>query len=237
MRCQDFQTHLLDVPEASMNPILGASMDEHLSGCHECQEFQGIWERLVTLGTTEAPAGMADRFRDRLSVELLNQKPSMTFTRSWWFPLSVAAALLLSLGMVIGYSLRTGDSKSDPSTASLRNGTVADRMEAIAMVNAQTPGQGDMVSALIDRINHDPSLKVRLSAVEALYLFGAEPGLRHRIEAVLPGQTRPEVQLALIDLLGALRQKRAQPRPSVASRRKASFRVKQGNAPRHASLR
>ena len=82
-------------------------------------------------------------------------------------------------------------------------------MEAIALVNAQTPGQGDMVSALMDRICHDPSLEVRLSAVEALYLFGAEPGLSHRIEATLPDQTRPEVQLALIDLLGALRQKRA----------------------------
>ena len=85
MRCQDFQTHLLDAPEASTDPLLMASMAEHLSGCPECQEFQVIWNRLGTLGTTEAPAGMADRFRDRLAVELLNQKPSMTFTRSWWF--------------------------------------------------------------------------------------------------------------------------------------------------------
>ena len=59
------------------------------------------------------------------------------------------------------------------------------------------------------KVSHDPSLDVRLSAVEALYLFGADPGLSHRIEVALPGQTRPEVQLALIDLLGALRQKRA----------------------------
>ncbi len=209
MKCQDFQTHLLDAPETSTDPMLRASMGEHLSGCPECQEFQVLWDRLGALGTTEAPARMAERFRDRLAVELLIQKPSKTFAGSWWFPLSVAAALLLSVGMVIGYSLGSGDSKVDPSMASLRKGTEADRMEAIALVSARTPGQGDMVSALMDRIGHDPSLAVRLSAVEALYLFAAEPGLSHRIEAILPGQNRPEVQLALIDLLGAIRQKRA----------------------------
>jgi hypothetical protein len=121
----------------------------------------------------------------------------------------VAAVLLLSLGVALGYSLRSSSGRSDPAMAGLRNGTTADRMEAIALVNTRTPGQGDVASALLDRISHDPSLQVRLSAVDAIYLFGADPGLSRQIEAAIPGQSRPEVQLALIDLLGALRQKRA----------------------------
>jgi hypothetical protein len=152
---------------------------------------------------------MTRRFQERLALELALQIRRGSFTKSWWLPLSVAAVLLLSLGVALGYSLRSGSGRSDPAMAGLRNGTMADRMEAIALVNTRTPGQGEVASALLDRISHDSSLQVRLSAVEALYLFGADPELSRQIEAAIPGQSRPEVQLALIDLLGALRQKRA----------------------------
>ena len=209
MRCQDFQIHLLDHPQDSPDPVLAVAMTEHHSGCPECKEFKRLWQGLDDLPQPEPPAGMSSRFRERLALELAARQLPKSITSSWWLPLSVAAALLLSVGVILGYSLRSGNDRSDPALASLRNGTVADRMEAIALVNNRTSGQGDIVSALIERISHDPSLDVRLSAVEALYLFGADPGLSHRIEVALPGQTRPEVQLALIDLLGALRQKRA----------------------------
>jgi hypothetical protein len=211
MRCQDFQIHLLDHSQDSPHPhpVLAAAMTEHLSGCPECKEFKRLWQGLDELAQPEAPAGMSSRFRERLALELAIRKSQKPFISSWWLPLSVAAALLLSVGVILGFSLRSGNDRIDPALASLRNGSVADRMEAIALVNTRTPGQGDIVSALIERVSHDPSLDVRLSAVEALYLFGTDPGLSHRIEVILPGQTRPEVQLALIDLLGALRQKRA----------------------------
>ena len=209
MRCQDFQTHLLDASEASSNFVLAASMAEHLSTCSECREFQLLWEGLGALVQTEAPAGLSSRFRERLALELAAQKPTKSITSSWWLPLLVAATLLLSLGVGLGYSLRSGNGKVDPSMARLRNGTVTDRIETLALVSARPPGQGDIVSALIERVSEDPNLEVRLSAVEALYLFGADPRLSQRIEAVLLSQARPEVQLALIDLLGALRQKRA----------------------------
>ncbi len=50
---------------------------------------------------------------------------------------------------------------------------------------------------------------VRLAAVEALYLAAPEGDRDGRVEAALRGQDRPEVQAALVDLLVALRQRRA----------------------------
>lgn len=209
MRCQDFQILLLGDPGTHLDPALTDSIAGHLASCSECHEFQRLWQGLDVLAQPETPIGMSLRFRERLLLELHSRNHSKSFASSWWLPLSVAATLLLTVGMVLGYSLRSSNGWGDPSLNGFRNGTAADRMEAIALVNTRTPGQGDVTSALLDRIGHDPSLEVRLSAVEALYLFGADTGLSRRIEAVLPIQRHPEVQLALIDLLGALRQKRA----------------------------
>lgn len=209
MRCQDFQFHLLKRTQEKPDPVLAASMVEHCSDCLECMELMRLWQELEMIAQPEPPPGMTTRFLLRLGAELASRKQPIPFTRSWWFPISVAAALMLSVAGILGYSLGSSNGRVDPLLASLRVGNAADRMEAIALVSTETPGQGDLVLALMDRISNDPNLKIRLSAVEALYMFNSDPSLSHRIEAALPGQTRPEVQLALIDLLGALRQKRA----------------------------
>lgn len=205
MKCEDFQAHLLDGPTVRPEPGLA----EHLLHCPDCRELQALWLKLNELEQPEVPQGMSSRFRERLAIEVAKQATRPSFTNSWWLPLSVAATVLVALGVGLGFSLRSDRDQSDLSSAGLRNGSTADRMEAIALVNSRTPGQGDIVTALMERISNDPSVEVRLSAVEALYLFNAEATLTKRIEEVLPRQSRSEVQLALIDLLGALRQKRA----------------------------
>ncbi len=62
---------------------------------------------------------------------------------------------------------------------------------------------------VLDRIARDSSTAVRLAAVEALYLAAPEGDRDGRVEAALRSQDRPEVQVALVDLLVALRQRRA----------------------------
>ena len=209
MKCQDYQSRLLDGSRQSIDLVSSDLMQDHASGCPDCEEFQRLWGALKSLPQPEPPSGLSGRFHQRLMLEMLTKQPSHPFATSWWLPLSVAATLLLAVGAALGYSLQAGAGKLDPSMASFQRGTAADRMEAIAQVNHRTAGKGDIILALMDRVNSDPSSDVRLSAVEALYLFGTDPQLSQRIEKALPSQDRPEVQLALIDLMAALRQKRA----------------------------
>ena len=205
MSCQAFQEHLLSgepLPEA---------LASHGTHCAECQDVQRLWGTLQALPQPEPSADLALRFHQRLATVLAQGKVrSLRPDRgSWWLPAATAAALLLSVGVGLGYVLRGSDPRLDSAQARLQWGSAGERLEAIAQVNNRSVGQGDILSALLDRVQRDPSLQVRLSAVEALYLFGADPELSHRIEAALPTQVRPEVQLALIDLLAALRQQRA----------------------------
>ena len=201
MSCQAFQEHLL-----SGEPLPG-DLALHGVQCKDCQEVQRVWEAMRALPQAEPSVAFAQRFHQHLATELA--RTPQPACGGWWLPLGTAALLLLSLGVVLGYLLRGNDAHLDPAQARLQRGSTGDRLEAIAQVSNRSAGQGDILSALLDRVQRDPETQVRLSAVEALYLFGADPDLSRRVEAALPNQERPEVQLALIDLLSALRQKRA----------------------------
>ena len=201
MSCQAFQEHLL-----SGEPLPG-DLALHGAQCAQCQEVQRLWESLRELPQPEPSAQFTLRFHQRLATELARSPQPVR--GGWWLPLGTAALLLLSLGVGLGYLLRGNDPHLDPVQARLQRGSTGERLEAIAQVSTRSVGQGDILSALLDRVQRDPETQVRLSAVEALYLFGTETELSRRVEALLPGQERPEVQLALIDLLSALRQQRA----------------------------
>jgi HEAT repeat protein len=58
-------------------------------------------------------------------------------------------------------------------------------------------------------LDNDPSVNVRLSAIDALYLFAGREQVRTALTASLSRQTSPLVQIALIDLMVSLKEKRA----------------------------
>ena len=66
-----------------------------------------------------------------------------------------------------------------------------------------------LIAALLDTLDNDPSVNVRLSAVDALYLFSGREEVRTALTASLSRQTSPLVQIALIDLLVSLKEKQA----------------------------
>jgi hypothetical protein len=62
----------------------------------------------------------------------------------------------------------------------------------------------EMKDALLHTVNHDPNLNVRLSAVDALERFAANPDVRRALIDAISVQDSPLVQIALIDLLAQI---------------------------------
>lgn len=62
---------------------------------------------------------------------------------------------------------------------------------------------------LINTLNFDANVNVRLAACQALSRFEDEPGVREALIQSLPIQTDPNVQIMLIDVLVAIKEKRA----------------------------
>lgn len=207
MHCKDLEPHLLDALKGSPDAALAQDLAEHLASCSHCRELQALWIGLDQLPLEAPDPSLVHQFHLRLRAS----KPP-TRLSGWLLPLAAAVLLVAGTTFVAGYSLRRPDaptSEGGPVRASLRRGSAADRMQAIALL-APTPHNGsDLTEALLERIAEDPNTQVRLSAVEALYVFGSEPGVATRLEAALRHQDRPEVQLALVDLMAALRERRA----------------------------
>jgi HEAT repeat protein len=127
------------------------------------------------------------------------------------------AAGLLAVGIFAGRSLPGGGGAGNPEMAQLKGQVEGLRqMVALSMMQGQSPSarmrgvtyseqisQPDrqVLDALLQAVNHDSNVNVRLSAVDALQKFAADPELTKAMVDSIPGQDTPLVQIALIDML------------------------------------
>ncbi len=188
MRCEE----LLDTLKADPgNPACKA----HLATCGDCRELADLWAGLAALPDPPAPEGLGRRFAARLPRRRL---PA-------WMGWAAAALLLAGLGFAAGRGWAGPDG---PESLDFSRGSDPQRLQRVTLA-AYGPEDDELAGALLDRIARDSSTAVRLAAVEALYLAAPEGDRDGRVEAALRSQDRPEVQVALVDLLVALRQRRA----------------------------
>ncbi|UOG73957.1 HEAT repeat domain-containing protein [Hymenobacter tibetensis] len=187
------------------------------------------------------PLALRDNFLAQLAEEKMalpkatatpSEAPAEAKVVAFWAPtptarwLRIAASIaLLAVGALFGLILRPATSldvasqqpaasetlaahltaaTSQPATASRRISLVA---EAPATVQPGDPA----VQVLINTLNADPNPNVRLAACEALFRLRADPRVGPALVQALPNQNDPNVQITLIELLVALRDKRAVP--------------------------
>lgn len=79
--------------------------------------------------------------------------------------------------------------------------SASDRLQGVSFGARMERPAGDVVAALVSAATSDPSVNVRLAAIEALAPRAAEPPVFDRLVAALPAQDSPLVQVALVDLL------------------------------------
>ena len=187
------------------------------------------------------PLALRDNFLAQLAEEkmslpkLVTQEPTAPTEAkvvAFWAPtptarwLRVAASIaLLAVGAVLGLLLRPAGSldmaarQPDASTklaahltaATSQPATASRRIQLVAEAPATVQPGDPAVQVLINTLNADPSPNVRLAACEALYRLRADPRVGPALVQALPNQRDPNVQITLIELLVALRDKRAVP--------------------------
>jgi Putative zinc-finger/HEAT repeats len=155
---------------------------------------------------------MRSRF-DRFLSRLLPSRPA--------FQLAAACAVL-GLGIIVGVRyLRPAAPATDPalarelaelrsrvdtmSYALLQQQPTGDRVKAVlATLDSKTADQR-VVSGLLNTLAYDPSVNVRLSALEALYPHANLAEVRSAVAAALPREPSPLVQVTMIDFLAGSR--------------------------------
>lgn len=179
---------------------------------------------------------MLERCKDRISEEgpTAERSRSARPSRFWKavkdfssfkrpaFAMFFSLALLIA-GIGIGYFLSSGgsgrrisalrrevqDMRQMVAVSLLSQRSASGRLKGISWTaGLVNPGE-ETLRALLDALDSDPNVNVRLAAVDALYLYRNNPLVRRKITDSLSVQTSPMVQIALVDFLVSLNEQRA----------------------------
>jgi hypothetical protein len=151
---------------------------------------------------------------DRIFAALLPARPVLQFT---------LVCFMLAAGLVVG--ARYMNPSPDRATADtiarlqskvdsmapllaysvLQQQSTTERLKAVLGTLDLKQSDQQVVSGLLTALAFDPSVNVRLSALEALYPHSDQPGVRSAVTASLPREPSPLVQVTMIDFLAASR--------------------------------
>jgi len=79
------------------------------------------------------------------------------------------------------------------------------RLQGVTYAYQMSQPDTQVEQALLHAVDHDANVNVRLSAVDALQKYAADPNVRRALVDAVPVQDSPLVQVALIDLLVQLK--------------------------------
>jgi HEAT repeat protein len=89
----------------------------------------------------------------------------------------------------------------------LEKESATDRLKAVSLTSDLDKVSKKVTDALIQTLNNDPNVNVRLATLEALGEYAKSPDVRVQLVKSIPAQDSPLVQMALAELMVALHEK------------------------------
>jgi len=202
----------------------------------ECDEIAGAWEKMSLIDDEEPGLNLRDEFY--ASLETASRKLESTRRAGFWSNLGaiglaalrpsflqmVLPALFLLVGVIIGH-LVTGQAggteqvpqlraeleqmKSLVALSLLQQQSASERLRGVTWGTRLDEVDRKVLRALVSTMNSDPSVNVRLAAVDALQQYAEDEEVRDGLVRSLSTQDSPLVQIALIDAMVHLREHRS----------------------------
>lgn len=240
-----------------------ASLRQHLETCADCSaemvSLGLLWERLADMPAPEPSQALDTRWQSTLETLIASNKPA---SRAWSFahiwpasPVWQAAVALacLLIGLLVGANLprrnneiaklreEVAGTREMVALSLLQQQSATERLRGVDYTGRMQTMEPEVIAALTAAVAHDPSVNVRLAALDALSntalsKSSRRPGVLQSLTQSLPRQDSPMVQAALIDYLvdardrqavGTLRQLAAQPDLNPAVLERARFALQQ----------
>jgi hypothetical protein len=201
----------------------GASrIEDHLGACSSCRaSYQELLDSLSVLDELVVPARGEDygtrvwqRLRARQVAETRAHRRFFAWPGPLWAQTGWVAALVLA-GFLLGRYL-PGPERAELhamrellTLSLLQQQSASDRLAGVSSSRNFRRPDPKILDALVDALNHDPDMNVRLAAVDALSRFSGEADVRNQLMDALTRQSSPLVQITLIDLLVEMGEKRS----------------------------
>lgn len=204
----------------------------------ELENLSAIWTKLGVIPKELPSSEVRTRFYTMLEAykqgmtedrqtSSLKKKISGLFSYVWpkhpAFQLSMALVFLV-VGLAAGIFLRSRGQNSNQlarlqdevqdmrqtlAVSLLERPSASDRLQGVSISSRMDNPNSRTLEALLYTLNNDKNVNVRLAAVDALYLFYDHPRVREGLLQSLQNQPSPLVQVALIDLIVNMRERKA----------------------------
>ena len=220
MTCEETTPLLMDRLQGDISAADDERLTAHVATCTACRaEVEAMTETWNNLGSLDDEQVPHERLRARFHAGLAayEARESRHWTTgllaSWWpqqpmLQMGLAAALAL-IGVLVGQQL---PSPVDAEVAALRDEvrtvglalldhqSAAERLQGVEW-STRTAQRPEVVNALLERVQYDSNLSVRLAAVDALRAELDSPGVVEGLAMALARQESPLLQVALADAL------------------------------------
>lgn len=241
MNCDRAQERFNELLAHRLDEATTAEVREHLASCPDCQrEYSSLAQTLAALDQLPA-AKPGPRLRTHFYAMLEEEKNSAASIRAavvrrqhaqrmtlWRWILAPVGALAIALaGFHLGTRVGGTDDGTRQQLAEMKNKiesidqlvgisllqqrSTSERLQTVLATLDQKNPDPKIISNLIGALALDPSVNVRLSALDALYPHANQPVVRSGVLASLPREQNPLVQVAMIDFLVAARDRDATP--------------------------
>ncbi len=201
------------------------------------EQWNGLvetWDQLDSLEVPEPSAEMDGQFYQILHRSVAREEGKgrswSEGLRSWFGPLFrpqlAYGALLLGIGLAIGYFLNTATAtvpettvvESSSETEAVRGQLVLtlleqpsanQRLQGVNEANKIAKVDEKVIKALLQTLNNDPNVNVRLAAIESLTNYVDDAAVREGLVQSIVHQESPIVQVTLANLMVALQEKKS----------------------------
>ena len=237
MNCKYIQDLLIEYLENSLNKEQTNKVESHLTSCEQCRnEYQLAKQFLSAVNDVEdeqPSANLRMNFNQLLEEEKEIQTKESIITEpkkqnNYRFGefLKYAAAILIIFGMgfLFGKNLhQTNDRsleisqlqtdlynmKQSLTMATLRQPTSSQRLKAVNILEKQGQGDDKVLTVLVQTLQSDANVNVRMAAANALTKFANHPLVRNAYLEALKNQKEPSIQITLINILIDIQENRA----------------------------
>ena len=184
----------------------------------ELEELRIIWDNLALLREEQPSPALRAKFYQRLNA--LQRDLSAPSARAFWkwrpWLQGATAIVIFGAGLFLGRmqsSEHAGTEELTKMSSQVQNlrelvalsllerQSAASRMEGVAYSSGIEQPNDQVITALLQALNHDANVNVRLSSVDALEKFTKDTAISKALIDSIEHQDSPLVQIALIDSL------------------------------------
>ncbi|NJB71429.1 hypothetical protein GGR42_001891 [Saonia flava] len=198
------------------------------------QEFNDIhyaWSQIESMETPEPSEEMDSRFYEMLHAQKSKTSEGhknigekiMSVLSGILRPQLAYGLILLCIGLGVGYFMKsnpgietttvvneeTEEIRGELVLTLLEQPSANKRLQGVSEANKFKKANDKVIKALLETLNNDPNVNVRLAAIESLTNYLDNPIVREGLVQSIVKQESPIVQVTLADLMVALQEKKS----------------------------